>query len=174
MILSLEDYISYYNKHDKCIDQFSKSNNSFNDRQLLSKYNKYVKKIDCKKKKDLEKNNKPSYWDDWVVCRDKVYERDNYSCRLWGILSYEEKKIFKESNSYLTNTLDPAHIISRGESKNLICEVKNIVLLDRAFHSRLDFCKCPLSGKSISKIEREKWLKRIIGDDLFKWLKENK
>jgi len=65
-MLTEEQYIRYYHKNKKTVDQVAFSKNSLNERQLASKYKKYVQK------------NKPKAFivdEEWVKLREEIYER---------------------------------------------------------------------------------------------------
>lgn len=106
----------------------------------------------------------------WVEVRENVRQRDANKCRLMLVLTMEEKLyLFREQkeNLWLNKTLDPAHVLSRSKRPDLIYCENNIVILGRLFHSRLDSCLDPLTGKNISRSERDSWWIRIVGEDLY-------
>jgi hypothetical protein len=169
-MLNFEDYRDYYLKNGRCIDQIRKPNNRLTDSALQTKYKSYVRK----EQKKLDKILNYSADSDWESVRAYVFERDGHKCRLWSILTTEEKDFFKECGGYLTKTLDPAHIIPRSISSNLYYIPENIITLDRIFHSRLDNQVCPLSGLPIKKEDIDDWWIRIVGKRIWEMLQLNK
>jgi len=145
-------------------------------------YNKYVQKQEKDKLKRQDnyqkQKNKPIEVDgQWIEVREKVRQRDGNKCRLLSILTTEEKvRLLKEQreNIWLNKTIDPAHVIARSQSPKLIYCERNIVMLGRLFHSRLDTMQNPLTGKPIIKEEVESWWIRIIGYEEYVWLITNK
>jgi hypothetical protein len=146
------------------------SKKSLNTRQLETKFNNYLKK----ENKKLEKLQAKQEDTEWEILKQYIHKRDCNTCRLYRILTPHEIRYFKECGRYLFNVLDCAHVIPRSVSKNLYYEPKNIVLLDRTFHSSLDFEQNPLDGKVTSKINIELYWRRIVGDELYDWLLKNK
>jgi hypothetical protein len=136
------------------------------DRKRKRCYPKYCAKLTPKEHQIDE---------DWEFVKKEVDKRDMGQCRLSAILTEEERKIALSSpgfDSHFGN--DRAHIIRRSQSKTLYYEPKNIVLLKRVFHSRLDQFKNPVSGHSITKEEANKWWERIVGEATWAWLNKNK
>lgn len=131
-------------------------------------YDKYVKRSTRVYEVDEE----------WAAVVTFIKKRDKNQCRLMQVLSSEELSkvlldIVKNFGSY-KEPLDPAHIFRRSIRKDLYYEPSNIVLLHRYFHSRLDTYKDPITNKSIGKEEVGKWWKRIIGEDLYNYLRGSK
>lgn len=169
-MLSKEKYLEFYGKWGRCVDQMRRPTKPLNEKQLERKYENYVKKET--KKIERRKAKEPDR--EWELVRAYVRQRDQGLCRLYRVLTPNEKRYFKECGGYLMKTLDPAHVIPRSISRNLYYEPRNIVLLDRTFHSRLDFGHNPLNGKVISKEEVAWWWQRIVGGKEYEWLIKNK
>lgn len=197
-MLSYDEYLIYYEKYKRLPNGQYCSKKPLNERQLKSKYDKYCKSIQKKKdtiKRQIEKQknkpfkkpkpikNKKQSNSDWLKCKKIVFERDNNNCRLWPLLSLEEKSKVK---NYIYQgsefaTIDPAHVISQSQSKKLQYNPDNIICLYRLFHTRLDNYQDPITGKYLEgktteerKQKRKDWFIKIIGKDLFEWLEENK
>jgi len=170
MLNSFEEYIEFYNKYGRCIDQVQRPKNKLNEIQLFRKWDNYKKKEERKEAKRADKQVDEK----WLAVREEVFKRDDYQCQLYNKLNFAEKALFFNSNGYLTKTIDPAHVIPRSLSKNLYYDPDNIVTLDRIFHSRLDAFKHPLTGESIKKSDVEYWWVRIIGWELWTKLQQLK
>jgi hypothetical protein len=169
-MLSKEQYLEFYHKYGRCVDQMQRPKNKLNERQLENKYGNYVRKEERKQlRRDIKKVD-----EEWETLRAYVLQRDAGICRLYRLLTPNERRYFKECGGYLFKVLDGAHVIARSLSKNLYYEPRNVVLLDRVFHSRLDFGQNPLNGKVCSRDEIEWWWRRIVGDTDYEWLLKNK
>ena len=107
-----------------------------------------------------------------MTLKDQVLKRDNYRCRLWCILTEEEKDLIRQYLYPPLSYTDTAHIVSKAKSKKLQEDIDNIITLTRIFHTRLDQFKNPLTGKFITKKERENWFIRIVGEEHYQKLLE--
>ncbi len=178
-LLTEEEYYKYYYKYGKCKDQMSKPKNKLNDKQLLTKYLNYVKKEERKKEKRTTKiKEKTDGNSDWIVCRKKVYARDNEKCIVDQILTVEERNILKQSGSYIKKDISPAHYIRRSKSKAMECVVENVYTIYWSFHFRLDMHLSPITGKYITDEELDEWWYRVItfvyDEEMYEWLQEQK
>jgi hypothetical protein len=108
----------------------------------------------------------------WSEVKKQIFLRDKERCRLIKICSPKEFLILKKNAGNRLFVLDPAHVIAASQAPNLLYESENIICLNRFSHSCLDNCCNPLSGEPISKIERNLWWKRIIGETKFTNLEE--
>lgn len=150
--------------------------NPLSDRQLESKYNKYLKKLEKQKEKinrQMEKSLKTIKTDkDWESVKKEVYDRDR-ACQLWYKLTRKEIEEVKDQTGYfLLDTEDYAHVFGRGVYPHLKYDPDNVVMLTRLFHSRLDHFYNPISGEQIDKKEQEEWWIRIVGIKRYKRLKK--
>lgn len=146
-------------------------------------YNKFIQKQEKDKLKkeqkyqeQKEKNKEVKVDVKWVDVREKVKQRDGNCCRLFSILTKEEKVyLLKEQrdNLWLNKTIDPAHILSRSSRPDLIYCEENIVMLGRLFHGRIDSLQNPLTGAPISTEERKNWWIRIVGEEVYTQLSTN-
>jgi len=168
-MLSYIHFVAYYKKQGKCVDDYFIRKKQLNEKQLKSRYKVYVRSQEKLKDKKAVYFAGESHDEKWEQVRNVVYERDGFKCRLCSILSSDEIFVFsKNCTSFIfSQTLDPAHVFSKGAFPHLRYEVRNIVILNRYSHFNLDNQKCPLSGKTISKAEKENWWKRIVGDEVF-------
>lgn len=138
------------------------SRNTFQSKNCKKRYRqeqcwrRYLKSIE----KDEEKKGKIDY--EWEEVRSYVFARDNNSCQLWNLLNKKEKAYildnYREEYSFLSKTLDPAHIISRARSKELYYDPENIVTISRYFHTLLDQLKHPITQLPMTDDERFYWL----------------
>jgi len=100
----------------------------------------------------------------WKEAKQKVLTRDGGKDRILLILSYKEYLILKKcAPANMLATLDPAHIFSVGAHSDEVYNIDNIVTLNRFSHTSLDDMKSPISGKGISREERDNWWERIAG-----------
>jgi len=108
---------------------------------------------------------------EWVALRDFVFKRDK-GCRLLQVLSAQEFLILRKNAKERLSHLDPAHVLPVGAHPVLCYDKENVVCLNRYSHDNLDSCKNPLTGSPISREDRDAWWMRIIGEELFKKLRE--
>jgi 5-methylcytosine-specific restriction endonuclease McrA len=161
-MISFEEFVDQYKKYGKCLGQISKPGHILNERELKTRYEKYIKP----KKEKIQKGS----WDDpkWKEVADIVWKRDKGQCRLLSRLKIDNLEMYM----YFINTnlpslytkLDLAHVIPRSQSSELYYEPNNIVLLNRISHSWLDSYHHPVTGKSITKEEREEWWEYILNE----------
>lgn len=171
MIKTFEEFKSYYLKNGKTPNMMGKPKNKFNDKQLNSKWESYQKSF--RKEKKVVGKIGDEQWDE---VSKFVHKRDNETCRLLIKLQIDNPEAYRYilSTYPFTNQLDLAHVIPRSNSKKLYYEKDNIILLNRASHSSLDTYHDPISGKSITKEEVQKWWMYIIGEDNYFNLIERK
>jgi hypothetical protein len=168
-MMDFNNFKQFYESKGFCPNDVGRRKNKLNEKQLLSKYDKYCqsenKKIEAKKR-HLEKANSKEIVvidEKWIELVKKVRERDSNCCRLIKILSYTEIQRLKNNSNGLYKIIDPAHVIRRTKDFSLKYDVDNIVCLNRWSHGCLDQYKDPIDGKSISKEDVESWWKLIIG-----------
>jgi hypothetical protein len=81
-------------------------------------------------------------------------------CRIWNILTDEEKKYFDEHYSetaWINENLDVCHIEERSSHPELKYVSDNTTICGRFFHSRLDSYVNPVYNINITKEERKEW-----------------
>lgn len=164
--MNFEDFVAIYEKTGKCPQQMSKPKHTLNERELKTRYEKYIKP----KKEKAQKGS----WDDpkWKEVADKVWKRDKSECRLLSKLKIDNPDLYlyfiKNNMKSLYTKLDLAHIIPRSKSSELYYEPTNLILLNRVAHSNLDTYHDPVTGKSITKEEHEKWWRYILNEEMEK------
>lgn len=185
-ILSFEDYQNFYNQNSFLYDK--RNIRKCNNTQLKSYYEAYNKRLN-KQNLKLEEKKKELYNKmltdienkEWEQCKDWQWElllkevkiRDNNECRLIKILTKQEyADLYSTSDYYSLNNLQGAHVIRRSKNKNLIYEIKNIVLLNSYSHEMLDNYRHPITGNFIKKEEVKNWWIRIVGQELYEWLEK--
>lgn len=160
--MTFEEFVNQYKKYGKCPGQMSKPGHMLNERELGTRYEKYIKL----KEKKIQKGS----WDDpkWKEVADIVWKRDKGECRLLSRLKVDNLNLymyFIENNiSTLYKKLDLAHIIPRSKSSELYYEPNNIILLNRVSHSNLDTYHNPVTGEAINKEDHEWWWRYILDD----------
>lgn len=176
-ILTLTEFQNFYLTKRYLPFNLYQGNKNLNEKQLLSKYQKYLKYIEnqeIKKQKQIEilkdkqANQEIVIDKKWEEIKNIALQRDNYACRLFSLLTIEEKQRFENSlkdiNFLDPYTLDCCHLLSRGRYPSLKYDIDNIFVLYRVFHSRLDKYLNPIDGCSIDRKEHRKWWIRISGD----------
>lgn len=80
-------------------------------------------------------------------------------CRLWKILTPEEKVIVdNDSESYLNAFLDMAHIKAKSISPSEKYLTENVILLGSLFHKRLTNIRHPILDIPITNEEVYQWM----------------
>jgi hypothetical protein len=169
--MTLTEFSNYYRLYGKCPEQMIKPKHVLSDKEILVRYENYLKNKNKKKIFFKGTFSDPK----WQEVAAIVWKRDSGCCRLMSLLTNEERSLILSTCPLsLINTLDLAHVISRASSKNLFYEPKNIVLLSRVFHSRLDSYHDPITGGPITREENLNWWIRILGKEHYNNLLENK
>ena len=169
--MTFEEFVNQYKKYGKCPGQMSKPGHILNERELKTRYEKYIKP----KKEKTQKGS----WDDplWQEVADKVWKRDKSECRLLSKLKIDNPELYlyfvNNNMKSLYTKLDLAHIIPRSQSRILYYEEENLILLNRISHSLLDSYHNPITGESINKVQHDEWWVYIIGNELWKKLNDS-
>ena len=169
--MNFEDFVAIYEKTGKCPGQMSKPKHTLNERELKTRYEKYIKP----KKEKAQKGS----WDDplWQEVADKVWKRDKSECRLLSKLKIDNPELYlyfvNNNMKSLYTKLDLAHIIPRSQSAELYYEPTNLILLNRVSHSLLDSYHNPITGEAINKVQRDGWWEYIIGNELWRKLNDS-
>jgi hypothetical protein len=179
-MIVLEKFISDCNS-GKCNRSTIKSpqcKKEYKRKLCYTKYEKQLEKNKEKREKDYLKSKDKEIDVDykWIEVCELVKLRDNNQCRLYSILTKEERFYLlreQKENVHFNKTLGCAHVIPRRMSKNLYYDARNLYLLGWCFHFRLDNLQDPLTGKPISMEEHDKWWIRIIGRETWDWLQGN-
>jgi hypothetical protein len=174
-MISFEDFKKEYIKRGICLGQMSIPKHTLNERELSTRYEKYVK---AQNKKNT-KVGKGTFEDPlWIEVSTTVHKRDKEQCRFLSKLKVDNPELyvyFIENNlSSLYTKLDLAHIIPRSDSKALYYEPENLILLNRVSHSLIDMYHDPVTGKPITKQQREDYFRYIIGNELYEDLLKRK
>lgn len=169
--LSFTDFVNYYEEKGYLPIIRAYSKKKLNEKQLKTKYKEYEKKLELDHKKYI-----PKYQEDWIKCRSKIYKRDKNTCRLWSILTDDEKQIAKKSG-YLERGLSskktPAHFIARSRDSKLICIEDNVYTMSLLFHNRMDSGRDPITDNFIGKeLVLNLWWKRILPEEIYNKYKD--
>lgn len=170
--LSEKEYIEFYEKHSRCVDEHFPRKNPITHKALLTRYKKYLKRLESSSTKPIKKSSLssvPKIDAQWNTVRKNVQFRDK-SCRLFALLDQERIYMIKHVSYGLHSILDPAHVFGKGAYPHMKYDEDNVVLLNRYSHSMLDSGKDPIHGKTISKEEQLEWWKEIVGDERFERL----
>jgi len=169
--VTFEQFKDYYMKKGICLGQMSKPKHTLNERELKTRYEKYIKP----KKEKAQKGS----WGDplWQEVADRVWKRDKSQCRLLSKLKIDNPDLYlffiKNNMKSLYTKLDLAHIIPRSQSRLLYYEEENLILLNRVSHSLLDSYHNPITGEAINKVQRDEWWEYIIGNELWRKLNDS-
>jgi len=197
--LNFEQFSDYYFKYKRLPENIScSSGKMLNDKQLMTKYEKYCQKLDKSKEKRYldkqadeldervmlkdvvkvkkEKISKPSGYkkdENWEKVKNIVYERDNYECQLMKKLSqFDNNQILKNGGGDLVSIFDPAHIFGKGAFPELKYDPDNVIVLNRYSHSMLDQHHHPITGVAINKEEHSAFWAWIVGQERYDRLLE--
>lgn len=180
MILSQEDYISYYLKTGRFADgQYSPPNKKLNEAQLKTKYNKYIKRQEKKQINITERfsdfsekeDGELTYVQKVLRAEKEALDRDPDKQEFWKNLTEREKSAIREKIGIARDKkgeiiYDPCHIIGRTQNKTLAIDPENIIYMPRIIHSLID-TYLNFEGKPISKEERENLWKHILGEEWY-------
>jgi len=181
MMLSYKEFVNYYYRNGKCINQLLKPNHQLSNQELQSNYNKYVRreqKMREKRKEQIDKYLIENEEKNEVVdlkleeVYNKVNLRDKGKCQLMQKLSPTDYNmlcniVWKE----MLNIIDHAHIFGKGAYPELKYDKDNIVLLNRYSHSMLDRYRHPITGEQITDSEVKQWWIFIVGKERYNSLK---
>lgn len=172
-ILTLEEYINFYNRRGYCVDSVGVPKNKLNYNQLCYKHERYVKKEERKlnktkiKKQNININKFDEKWDE---TKKKAFELNPNAEEFWNSLNMTEYEVMKKRCKGTFGILDPCHIFGKGSHPHMKYLIENIVIAPRYFHSLIDQYINPFTGENISEDERNSiWIK-IIGKECFQEL----
>lgn len=178
-IESFEEYKAYYEKYHRLpLPQVSYSAKPLNDRQLLTKYNDYQKKVeraDAKRASVLNDKEDSEFISDYtkklMSAKQKARELDPrhevYSAFL-AKLSVEQRVHLKKNSVGVFGTFDPAHVFSCGEYPFMSDNVDNIVMIPRYLHAHIDQYLNPfIEGERLTEDEHTELWKLIIGEERY-------
>ena len=101
--------------------------------------------------------------EEWQATKADVHKRDNNRCRLCTILTFKEKLIFDRTHPSQAH-LDCAHVFPVSTHPTQVYNRKNVYLLCRDHHHRIDDYISPVTTKSISMNRHYWWWYRIINN----------
>jgi 5-methylcytosine-specific restriction endonuclease McrA len=177
-MLSKEEFVDYYENKGRCPNDVGQRKGKLNDRQLDTKYKKYVL---TQEKQEL-KREANQIDEEWEEVRTIVWERDNGKCVFQNSPFFEKgliSKLLKEATEdnggrFLLETIDCAHIFSRASRPDLKYNPDNVILLNRYSHSLIDTMKDPITAEPLDRDSHERWWKCIVGEERYNKLKEIK
>ena len=157
-MMTKEDYFAFYEKYGRCVDDIGKRNHALNERQLNSKYEKYVRKQESK--------NKPIEIDEkWNELKQQLPNECSLINALKAAHRYTDIHALHGNARFLVTVIDGAHVFSRQKAPWMKYDIDNVVPLNRYSHSMLDFMRDPITGATITKEEQEDWWKFILGNE---------
>ncbi|MBD3216506.1 MAG: hypothetical protein GF311_28085 [Candidatus Lokiarchaeota archaeon] len=158
-MITWDEFKNYYERKGRCYNTAYERKNPLNDTELRKQYRKYVDSYVRLRDFTIDER--------WAFLRDKVRDRDKYSCRLWQVLNLEEKSKVANNLKGVFKIIDIAHVFEKSVYPHLKYDIDNVVCLYRYFHNRLDSQKDPITGEPVSKEDIKAWWVRIIGDKLY-------
>lgn len=109
----------------------------------------------------VEVNRRSANDAEWQNVKKVVSQRDRNRCRMQFCMSTKEFYQLKAPDGKDVKNLDHAHIFSAGAEPSQIYNKKNIVLLSRGFHRRMDNYQDPITGEPIDLDHHYYWWYRI-------------
>lgn len=165
-MLSREEYKEFYRNRGRCPDSKAVGQ-KLNERQLDSRYDKYVEK----QKRQREKH-KFKLDEQWIELKSHLVQECALIRALRNAGRITDIHAIYQNGKFLVKTLDGAHIISRQKAPYMKYDPDNVVMMNRYSHSMLDFMKNPIDGSPITKEEQDEWWKFIIGEERWNRLNE--
>ena len=98
----------------------------------------------------------------WQDVKKKVEKRDQGRDRMELALSLVEYKILRTEAKQYIKTIDPAHVITVSRNYSMCYDEDNIISLNRYSHENLDSYRDPITGRSITREEVNKWWVRLL------------
>ena len=98
----------------------------------------------------------------WQDVKKKVEKRDQGRDRMELALSLVEYKILRAEAKQYIKTIDPAHVIPVSRNYSMCYDEDNIISLNRYSHENLDSYRDPITGRSITREEVNKWWVRLL------------
>ena len=166
-MLSREEYKEFYKNKGRCPDSNVVTKHKLNDKQLDTRYDKYVEK-----QKKIRERNKFKLDEEWINLKSKLIQECALIRALRSANRIDEIHKIYEHGKFLVKQLDGAHVISRQKAPFMKYDIDNVVMLNRYSHSMLDFLKSPIDGTPITKEEQDDWWKFILGEE--RWNRLNK
>ena len=149
-------------KQEMCYNKFIQKQ----EKDQLKRDKKYIEQKE--KNKEIEVDVK------WQKLKEEITIRDKCQCRFFSIMTEEEKKLIRPHLWGDFKKIDGAHVVSRAVSPKLKYENRNVISLFRYLHYCQDNCMNPFTGQPNTKEERDQLWIRIIGQEEWNWLQENK
>lgn len=153
-----DEFKNYYIEHGMCKGDAFRRKNEYTEAELKTRYRKYRKK-----------HNEDGMTKDQEI-RDVVLDRDDGACRLYRILTLQEKAML--TDQALVRQLDCAHVFSKAVYPWMRYNPNNVVLLYRTFHSRLDSYRCPITNEPLNAEQVKGWWQRIVGNETWMMLED--
>ena len=176
-IESFEEYKEYYSTHNRLpYPQMTYSNKPLNERQLMTKYKDYQKKVEKNKAKPVYHQNDDAdrpvseYTKRLMSAKQKARELDPeyeaYKAFL-SKLAIEQRIILKKNSVGVFGTFDPAHIFDCGSYPYMSDVVDNIVMIPRYLHTNIDQLINPFTQERMTRDEHTELWKLIVGEERY-------
>ena len=162
--MMLKEFTDFYDTKGYLPNDVGHRKNKLNDKQLLTRYKKYMKS-----------NAINEYTIDirWNELKENL---DLTECSLLKRLKaenmYDEISELKSNARGFINTIDPAHVFSRSSCPHMKYDLDNVTPLNRYSHSCIDMMRDPISGESITKEKQKLFWMFIVGAIEYESLEE--
>ena len=109
----------------------------------------------------------------WKAVKLRVHKRDKNRCGFLSLCTMKEDLLLRAlAPSSMLSRIDCSHVFPVGSFRHMTYMEENIVLLNRWSHHNLDDCLHPVTGKAITREERDDFWKRIVGVERYLRLEE--
>lgn len=165
---SYEEFLFFYEEKGYLPNDVSRRKNKLNDKQLKSRYEKYLRS-EQKRQEALERyTSKDERWEELKSKKSLL------TCELidkLSLLGYQNAiEEIRGRAGHLYFIIDPAHVFGKGAYPHMKYDLDNVVPLNRYSHSMLDQNRDPISGEQISNEDKIDWWIFIIGNNKYQEL----
>jgi hypothetical protein len=158
--MTFEDFKNYYVERGSLPNDVGRRKNKLNDKQIKSRYDKYLKS----EQKKIDRRERLNTDDKW---KELVSNLDLTRCALVDRLMIinndkDLSQLYEKAGPWI-DIIDPAHIFGKGSYPHMKYDKENILPLNRYSHSCLDQNRDPITGEPISNEEIRKIWKLLVG-----------
>lgn len=159
--MTLIEFAEFYESRGYLPNDVSQRRNKLNEKQINSRYEKYVQS-EQKKQDAIERYASPD--EKWEELKSHL---DFRYCTLYEKLLanglYQSMKTLQKKAGIFFHIIDPAHAFGKGSYPHMKYDLDNVVPLNRYSHSNLDQSRDPITGEQISYEETVGWWMFILG-----------
>jgi len=165
MIETFEDFCAFYRERGFLPNDVGRRKNPLNEKQLRSRYEKYLKSEEKKRLAQERYFSKDERWEDLKSNLD--LSECSLLKRLEEFRELEYLEDLRLSAGHLFFVIDPAHVFGKGAYPHMKYDLDNVVPLNRFSHSMLDQNRNPITGEPVDSEEVRKWWTFIIGPEKY-------